>query len=331
MDNNALHQRIMQVLEGRIAMGAGKSRKRPMRPKPEIQIPDFSERSDYQVPLHLHDPRGFMHTSLVTPDTVNVYGPPPLPKDKKKREKAIEKRKKQTRRLQRPRQAVPIFGPLPKDPKKRKKAIEKRKKLRNQSRRHKNVPTDFVGDPSVLLGNGYCGCPGRCNCYSGSGYDWDELAKELKPKRTVNRKKSKKSNKKPNKWIQHVKAYHKKHPNLSWNEAMKKARPSYKKVKKGGKYGEIEIDDVNVYPDEAHIRTTNMPDDVYGGMYGENAQGSYYNAGVRAGVRAGKKKKPKKKKKESEWVRYCKEWAKLNKCSYKQAMKDAGPSYRAQA
>ena len=43
------------------------------------------------------------------------------------------------------------------------------------------------------------------------------------------------------------------------------------------------------------------------------------------------KAKPKKKRAESEWVRYVKEYAKLNNISYGDAMKQAGPSYREQA
>lgn len=33
----------------------------------------------------------------------------------------------------------------------------------------------------------------------------------------------------PNKWISHVKAYHAAHPHLTYRQAMKEARPSYKK------------------------------------------------------------------------------------------------------
>jgi hypothetical protein len=36
-----------------------------------------------------------------------------------------------------------------------------------------------------------------------------------------------------NKWIKHVKAFHAKHPNLSYSEAMKKARASYNPGKSG--------------------------------------------------------------------------------------------------
>ena len=37
----------------------------------------------------------------------------------------------------------------------------------------------------------------------------------------------------PNKWITHVMQYHKDHPNISYKEAMKDAKASYKKTQKG--------------------------------------------------------------------------------------------------
>lgn len=37
--------------------------------------------------------------------------------------------------------------------------------------------------------------------------------------------------KKPNAWLEHIKKYHKKHPELTYWEAVKKARPSYKPKK----------------------------------------------------------------------------------------------------
>ena len=36
----------------------------------------------------------------------------------------------------------------------------------------------------------------------------------------------------PNAWIEHVKEFHKKHPKLSYSEALVKAKKSYKPVKK---------------------------------------------------------------------------------------------------
>ena len=38
----------------------------------------------------------------------------------------------------------------------------------------------------------------------------------------------------PNQWIKHVKAYHAKHPKLSYKEALTRARPSYKSQKGRG-------------------------------------------------------------------------------------------------
>ena len=37
----------------------------------------------------------------------------------------------------------------------------------------------------------------------------------------------------PNKWITHVKKYHSEHPNILYKQAMKDAKPSYKKSQKG--------------------------------------------------------------------------------------------------
>ena len=58
------------------------------------------------------------------------------------------------------------------------------------------------------------------------------------------------------------------------------------------------------------------------------------HAGIEAGIMAGGKSKKKaaagrKTAKTSDWVKYVKEWAKLNNVSYGCAMADAGPSYRA--
>ena len=37
-----------------------------------------------------------------------------------------------------------------------------------------------------------------------------------------------------NRWLAHVKQYHKKHPSLSYSEALKRAKSSYKKDPKSG-------------------------------------------------------------------------------------------------
>jgi len=57
------------------------------------------------------------------------------------------------------------------------------------------------------------------------------------------------------------------------------------------------------------------------------------HAGIQAGIMAGGKKKKvaagRKAAKSSDWVKYVKEWAKLNKVTYGEAMCAAGPSYKA--
>ena len=77
-----------------------------------------------------------------------------------------------------------------------------------------------------------------------------------------------------------------------------------------------------------------------GGIYGESNM-MHTKARANGGVRARGIKQPKtlkagkdtkgKKRKESEWVRYVKEFAKLNDMKYGEALKKAGPSYHAQA
>lgn len=102
-------------------------------------------------------------------------------------------------------------------------------------------------------------------------------------------------------WIDFVKEFAKLNK-MSYKDAMKAAAPYYQDRSPLDKKGGVDLS--------------------------EQAKAMHIG---RVKVGAAKKKKAKRVHRKSEWIDYVKEFAKLNKISYKEALMQAGPSYHAQA
>ena len=74
---------------------------------------------------------------------------------------------------------------------------------------------------------------GRKRRSSSKGRRGRKRSSKGRKRRSKGRRSSRRSG---NPWIKHLKAYHKAHPGISYGEAMKKAKKSYKPVAKGGYY-----------------------------------------------------------------------------------------------